>query len=62
MVRTQLFNLNVNKSCGPDKVHPRMLLELADNIAGPIALLLNNDHRAGNFTERLEARLRVADS
>ena len=41
MVRTQLFNLNVNKSCGPDKVHPRMLLELADKIAGPIALLLN---------------------
>ena len=33
--------MNVNKSRGPDEVHPRMLIELADYIAGPIALLFN---------------------
>ena len=41
MVLNQLTNLNVNKSCGPGEVHRRMLIELADYIAGPIALLIN---------------------
>ena len=41
MVLNQLTNLNVNKSCGPDEVHPRILIEQADYIAGPIALLFN---------------------
>ena len=41
MVLNQLTNLNVNKSCGPDEVHLRILIELADYIAGPIALLFN---------------------
>ena len=41
MVRLHLLKLNVNKSCGPDEIYPRMLLELADIIAGPVAFLLN---------------------
>ena len=41
MVLNQLTNLNVNKSCGPDKVHPRILIELTDYIVGPVALLFN---------------------
>ena len=41
MVLNQLTNLNVNKSCKLDEVHPRMLIELADYIAGPIAILFN---------------------
>ena len=30
MIRLHLSKINVNKSCGPDEVHPRMLLKLAD--------------------------------
>ena len=41
MVLKQLINLNVNKSCGPDNLHPRMLKELAEQIAGPISHLFN---------------------
>ena len=41
MVLSELKKLNVNKSCGPDAVHPRMLKELADLIAVPITFLLN---------------------
>ena len=41
MVKKELNNLNANKSCGPDEVHPRMLKELSDFIAAPLAILLN---------------------
>ena len=41
MVLKQLMNLNVNKSCGPDEIHPRLLIELSEHIAGPVALPFN---------------------
>ena len=41
MVLKQLMNLNVNKSCGPDEIHPHLLIELSEHIAGPVALLFN---------------------
>ena len=41
MVRLHLSMINVNKSCGPDEVHPRMLFELADIIAETITFLFN---------------------
>ena len=41
MVLRELRKLNVNKSCGPDAVHPRILKELADLIAEPLTFLLN---------------------
>ena len=41
MVRLHLSKINVNKSCGPDEVHPRMLFELANIIAEPVAFLFN---------------------
>ena len=40
-VKEELKALNQHKSCGPDELHPRLLIELADEIAAPIALLLN---------------------
>ena len=40
-VNEELRALNHHKSCGPDKLHPRLLTELADEIAAPIALLFN---------------------
>lgn len=41
MVLEALKKINVNKSCGPDNLHPRLLLELAEIIALPVTLLFN---------------------
>ena len=41
------MNLNVNKSCGPDQIHPRLLIELSEHIAGPVALLFNMTMKHG---------------
>ena len=30
MVRNEILKLNVNKSCGPDKIHSQILIELLD--------------------------------
>ena len=35
------MKLNVNKSCGPDEIHPQILIELVDLVSKPLALLLN---------------------
>ena len=47
MVLKELKELNQYKSCGPDEVHPRLLLELADQITLPIALLFNSSLQQG---------------
>ena len=36
-----LKNVNVNKSLGPDDIHPRILHELADFLTSPITILFN---------------------
>ena len=41
MFRNEILKLNVNKSCGPDKIHPQILIELVDLVSKPLALLLN---------------------
>ena len=41
MVLHALKTINVNKSSGPDNLHPRLLLELADIIALPVTILFN---------------------
>ena len=41
MVQNEILKLNVNKSCGPDKMHPQTLIELVDLVSKPLALLLN---------------------
>ena len=41
MVEDELDELSPNKSVGPDKIHPRLLKELASIISGPIAFLFN---------------------
>ena len=40
-VLDKLKSINVNKSIGPDDIHPRILFELADLLLAPITTLLN---------------------
>ena len=41
MVLKALKSIKVNKSSGPDDLHPRLLVELADIIALPVTILFN---------------------
>ena len=41
MIRSEILKLNVNKSCGPDEMHPQILTELVHVVSKPLALLLN---------------------
>ena len=41
MVGTKILKLNVNKPCGPDKIHSQILIELVDLVSKPLAVHLN---------------------
>ena len=47
MVLKELKQLNINKSCRPDGIHPRLLFELAEIIAEPVAVLFNMTLKTG---------------
>ena len=47
MVRNEIRGLNINKSCGPDEIHPRLLQELVDIISEPIIFLMNKSMETG---------------
>ena len=47
MVKKAIFVMNVNKSCGPDDIHPHVLKELVDIMSNPIVLLLNRTMEEG---------------
>ena len=51
MVEDELEELSPNKSVGPDKIHPRLLKELASIISGPIAFLFNLSLERGVLPE-----------
>ncbi|CAM5082501.1 unnamed protein product [Eretmochelys imbricata] len=51
VVRDYLEKLDEHKSVGPDALHPRMLKELADVIAEPLAIIFENSWRLGEVPD-----------
>ena len=44
-----LINLNIHKSPGPDKSHPRVFKELAQELAEPLFLILKSSLKSGKI-------------
>ena len=51
MDRNEILRLNVNKSYGPDQIHPQILIVLVDLVSKPLALLLNKTMNEGCITQ-----------
>jgi hypothetical protein len=51
LVSKLLKGLNPSKSPGPDKLHPRILKELAETLTKPVTMLFNRSLQSGNLPE-----------
>ncbi|CAM4649274.1 unnamed protein product [Lepidochelys kempii] len=51
VVRDYIEKLDEHKSMGPDALHPRVLKELADVIAEPLAIIFENSWRLGEVPD-----------
>ncbi|KFV44899.1 hypothetical protein N341_04094, partial [Tyto alba] len=47
IVRDRLYQMNVHKSMGPDRIHPRVLKKLADVTAGPLSIIYQRSWESG---------------
>ncbi|CAG2239333.1 Insulin-like growth factor 2 mRNA-binding protein 1,Insulin-like growth factor 2 mRNA-binding protein 2 [Mytilus edulis] len=50
-VRKLLLNLNITKSPGPDRVHPKLLFELASVVDKPLCMIFNSSFVNGEVPE-----------
>ena len=50
-VRKKLEKLNVNKSAGPDGIHPRVFRELSDVLAPPLTIIFNTSLKEKNIPD-----------
>ncbi|PJE77516.1 hypothetical protein CI610_03558 [invertebrate metagenome] len=51
VVEKLLGNLNENKSQGPDRMHPKILKEIRNNISSPLADILNKSLSEGKLPQ-----------
>ncbi|PKU32129.1 rna-directed dna polymerase from mobile element hypothetical protein [Limosa lapponica baueri] len=51
LVRDHLAKLDIHKSVGPDGMHPQVLRELADVIAGALSIIFERSWRTGDVPE-----------
>ena len=54
-----LLELNANKSCGPDDIHPRILKHCSNSLASPLCALFNTSFKCGENSPWLENSKRL---
>lgn len=47
----RLRELNANKSCGPDDIHPRILKHCSSSLASPLCVLFNISFKCGEISD-----------
>ena len=58
MVKREIMQLNVNKSCGPDEIHSRLLIEVTDIISAQLGVLMIKTLKDGNMPQDWKMPLR----